>query len=218
MSSWPSAFTLTSALSGCCVQKRRCLLLVHHHNDEHIQKHKLFPWKLQLALNHSSPSSYLQTWSAGEGKGQAMGAPSSRHAAASQRHSHAELGSSTGTLVGCCVRASDPGLSGGVPGADEATSRGAGGAAGWEGCSAPPSPLCCARDHITGHPSLSQRFTSEIRELVNQSSFAVTAEKDIFRSLFQYRRNHASSREFHIVPLLTENANKRHATGSLGHL
>lgn len=40
MSSWPSAFTVTSAWRGCCVQETGCLLLIHH-NYEHIHKYKL---------------------------------------------------------------------------------------------------------------------------------------------------------------------------------
>lgn len=93
-----------------------------------------------------------------------MVGPSARHAAASPRHHHAEPGSGTSMLVGRRIGASDPGVSGGITGSDEATSPGAaalGGAAGWEGWAAPLSPIHDAQDHITGHPNLPQRFTSQ---------------------------------------------------------
>lgn len=108
MSSWPSAFILTSALKGCCMQKRWYLLLIPHHHYEHIQKH-LKP------LLTAGKGFNLQTWSAREGKGQAVVAPSTRHTAASPRHSRAGAGpgSSTGVLVGCRTWASDPRVSGG---------------------------------------------------------------------------------------------------------
>ena len=68
-------------------------------------------------------------------------------------------------------------------GSDEATSPGAGtlgGAAGWEGCAAPPSPVHYAQDHVTGHPNLPQRFTSQIYELVNQSFLCCHSRKRHF--------------------------------------
>lgn len=84
VSSWPSAFILTSARNGCCVPKRQRLLLTYNHNYEHIQKHKWFPWKLQLTLNHFSPpftgeSFNLQTRGAGEGRDRLWWLPARAH-------------------------------------------------------------------------------------------------------------------------------------------
>ena len=126
-----------------------------------------------------------------------MVAPSSRHAATSPRHGHTgtEPGSRTGTLVGCRSRASVPGLSAGRMSSDMATSPGAGargGAAGWEGCTAPPSPVPHAQGHIMGHPSLPRSLQVKYTSYLIKASFVVTAEKGIFRSLFQDKRNHAS--------------------------
>lgn len=83
VSSWPSAFILTSALNGCCVPKRRRLLLAYNHNYEHIQKHKWFPWKLQLTLNHFSPPPEAKALTFRPGvlgrEGTGCGGPQHRH-------------------------------------------------------------------------------------------------------------------------------------------
>lgn len=66
------------------VCQRQCLLLTYNHNYEHIQKHKWFPWKLQLTLNHFSPpftgeSFNLQTRGAGEGRDGLWRLPAQAH-------------------------------------------------------------------------------------------------------------------------------------------
>lgn len=220
MSSWPSAFTVSSALNGCFMQERQRLLLIHHHNYEHIHKHESFPWKLQLTLNHSSLSSYLQTWSAGEGKKWAAVVPSSRQAAASLWHSHTEPGHSTGMLEGGCNWANHPGVSEGIMGSDKAASPVAGvleGAAGWEGCCTLPSSHW-AQDHITRQPNLPQRFTCQIHELVNQRFLCCYSSKRQFWKPISGHKASMPFPEIFIVPLLTENDNKRHAVESLRHL
>lgn len=90
-SSWPSAFTVTSAWSGCCVQETECLLRIHH-NYEHIHKYKL---ETAADLNHPLPSSCLRPGVMRKGRD----APQRLPAPGTLPHLTAE----PGMLLGCCT-------------------------------------------------------------------------------------------------------------------
>lgn len=64
------------------------------------------------------------------------------------------------------------------------------------GCATPPSPAHYDQDHIIAHH---RGLQIKYRRQLTKASFDVTAKIDIFRSLFQDRRNHASSRDSHVV-------------------